>query len=172
MAVAAVMAVGSLVATGVSTYMQYQGQREAARTAERVSDYNARLQENAAIQREMEAREQIRRSRLEGERFKGTQRVAIAKGGITTEGSPLEIMGQTAGELEMRALDSYRVAEAEKRHGFAQAGMTRWEGSQQAKMFRRQSTGTLLSGFANMSSQAVGFGTAGIRGFSPFSTNR
>ena len=135
----------SLGLTAASGVMQYQAQRGMAKTAEATANYNAKLQENAAIQGEMESREEARRERARAEAFKSSQRAAIGASGATFAGSPLEVLGETAGQIELGRLDASRAAELARRRGMNSAQMTRWEGGQLAKGYRKQAFGTLLS---------------------------
>jgi len=155
------LAVVSLLTTVASTAMQAKAQREQAKVAEQTAAYNSKLQENQAIQGDMEDREAIRRERAVNAKLKGEQRAAIGGSGVTAVGSPLEVLGETAGLMELNIMDSARAAEARRRSGFAQASMTRWEGANLAEGYRKQATGTILSGIGQVASDAYGFKKSG-----------
>jgi hypothetical protein len=155
------LAVVSLLSTVASVSMQAKAQRESARVAEKTAEYNAKSQENQAIQADMEDREAIRRERAVNATLKGEQRAAIGGSGVTAVGSPLEVLGETAGLMELNIMDSARAAEARRRSGFANAAMTRWEGSNIASGYRKQATGTILSGIGQAASSAYGLYNAG-----------
>lgn len=138
----------SILATAAQTYVSYQGQQYNMAVAKDTAQYNSKVQENAAIQADMDARENIARERAKNRRFMSSQRAAIAKSGITEAGSPLEVLGETAGELELSAQDAARAAAQRRALGLSQSANTLVEGEAQAKGYDLASTGTLISGVA------------------------
>ena len=134
----------SLAATAAGGAMQFVGQRQQAKAAEATAEFNAKVAENEAIRVEQERSEQARRTRIQNERLLGKQKALVAKAGVTTAGSPLELMAETAGELELGVLDANRAARAKVQQLHSQAGLTRFEGAQKAKGLRRQAFGSLL----------------------------
>lgn len=197
MAALTTLAVASLATAAVGTGVAVYGQMQAAKTAKKVveynagvaeenakataeaAEYNARLAENQALQTEMDARENIRRKRLENSRYLSTQRSRFAKAGVTEEGSPLIVMSETAALLEMDAQEVNRQAMIEAsrlRAGAAetrrtgvfqagqyqkQAGFERMYGSAQASAARIGAASTLLAGASNMAGSAFQFKKAG-----------
>ena len=131
--------------TAVSAYGQYQsGQAQKA-----AANYNARVQEAQAIQQDMENRENIRRERKAGQGLLSSQRQKLGASGVVIQtGSPLETLGRTAGELELRAQDAARAGRSNLQYGLSQAQMTKWEGKQAAKAATIGAAGTLLQGAA------------------------
>ena len=129
--------------TAVSAFGQYQaGQAQKA-----AANYNARVQEAQAIQQDMENRENIRRERKAGQGFLSSQRQKLGASGVVIQtGSPLEVLGRTAGELELRAQDAARAGRSNLQYGLSQAQMTKWEGKQAATAATLGSAGTLLQG--------------------------
>ena len=143
------------VGTAVSAYGQYQsGQAQKA-----AANYNARVQEAQAIQQDMENRENIRRERKAGQGLLSSQRQKLGASGVAIQaGSPLEILGRTAGELELRAQDAARAGRSNLQYGLSQAQMTKWEGKQAANAATIGASGTLLQGIG--SAMAMGKGGA------------
>ena len=143
------------VGTAVSAYGQYQsGQAQKA-----AANYNARVQEAQAIQQDMENRENIRRERKSGQGLLSSQRQKLGASGVVIQtGSPLEVLGRTAGELELRAQDAARAGRSNLQYGLSQAQMTKWEGKQAAKAATIGASGTLLQGIG--SAMAMGKGGA------------
>ena len=131
------------VGTAVSAYGQYQsGQAQKA-----AANYNARVQEAQAIQQDMENRENIRRERKSGQGLLSSQRQKLGASGVVIQtGSPLEVLGRTAGELELRAQDAARAGRSNLQYGLSQAQMTKWEGKQAATAATLGAAGTLLQG--------------------------
>lgn len=109
-----------------------------ARTIEQTSDWNARstmaaadynylLSENQAQLADMTGRENIRRMRFEGKKTLSTQQARFAKAGVVAEtGTPLEVMAETAGLIELNVLDEKRKADAEATYTRTQGAMNRY----------------------------------------------
>ena len=135
----------TLVGTSVTVY----GQVQAAKTAKETGEYNAKLAENQAQQVDLDSRESLRRKREQNQRFLGTQRAAYANSGVTIEGSPLSVMAETAGILELDALDAKRQANQQGNAYMAQAAYDRKVGANQATADYIGAGGSLLSGTAN-----------------------
>jgi hypothetical protein len=135
-----------------------QFQNEQLRQQSQFSDMQAQIQNNTAEMmrqqaagEEQQAREQANRIRAEKDRILGLQRSQYAKGGVTTEGSPLAVLADTASIYEMQVADTRLLAnlEANKKRYEAEvtdfnAGITALEG----KMMRDQ---------AGINDTAIGF---------------
>lgn len=135
----------SAAATGLSAYSAVASGVAQSRAARA----NAAQIETAAGQRAAEDRENIRRERASGKLFLGRQRARIASSGIlASTGSPLEVLGRTAGQVEMRAQEMARVSVSEYGASFAKAAATRYEGRQAKRAGIIQGFGNLLSGGA------------------------
>jgi hypothetical protein len=93
---------------------------------EDMQNYNAALAENEAKRKEQETRERVRRQRRENDRFKSKQRAAFAKAGITSTGTPLEVMSQTAADLELAALDTAYAGESQRLALMQKASINRY----------------------------------------------
>ena len=145
------------VGTGVAVY----GQMEAAKTAKEMGEYNAKLAESQAAQVDMDARESIRRRREQNRKFMGSQRTAYAKSGVTIEGSPLEVMAETSGILELEALDASRQASQQSLALKGQAAYDRRVGSNQARAAYIGAGSSLLSGAANTAYMGAQFSNSG-----------
>ena len=111
----------AIIGTGVSAYGQYQAMSQ----EEDMQKYNASLRESEAKQKQLETRESVKRQRTENDRFKSSQRAAFAKAGITSTGTPLEVMSQTAADLELSVLDTAYAGESQRRSLMQQASVNR-----------------------------------------------
>ena len=150
------LAVAALVVSAVGAGVSYYGSQQQAKATERVAKYNAKVQENAAIQEDMEMREQISRTRSENKRLLASQRAGTAASGIELTGSPLEILGANAASLELKNQDMGRAASLGLMRGKAQAKATIWEGKMTAAGIRTQAAGTLLSDAGKIGMSAYG----------------
>ena len=151
-AAAIVSAVASATAAGVS----YYGQQQQAQAADRMAQYNyavqkqqmemqARMQSIAADQQyqagmqnaqiaqndatrvEQEARERAKRMRAENERLLGEQRARFGKAGVTSEGTPLAIMAESAGLMEMAVSDQLYKSDMERTAFLRKADVEKWQ---------------------------------------------
>lgn len=132
----AVMGGGSLL-QAYGTYQQGKAQEKAAK-------FNAKLAEVKGRQRESA----VRRS---GRRQMGAIRASIAKSGVTTAGSPLEVMAESAAAIEMDALNARFGAESE-------AAALRREGAARMQAARIGAASQILSGGGRMASAGMQMG--------------
>jgi hypothetical protein len=147
----------TVVGTGVSVY----GQVQQAQTAKAMGKYNAKLAEQQAIQTEMDAAENIRRKRRENKRLIATQRSRYAKAGVLEEGTPLELLAETAGNLEMETLDYDRQQRQAAAGLRAQGAADLALGANQARGAYIGAGASLLQGTAAAASMGFQAGQAG-----------
>lgn len=69
------------------------------------SDFNAQLAEQNAVQAEQQAAEEERRARIQSKKALGDIRAAAGASGITLEGSPEDILAESAMNAELDALN-------------------------------------------------------------------
>lgn len=144
MAFAAIAPILTVVGTAVSAYGQYQQMS----AQEDMAKYNAEVAKTQAEQKRRETSEKVRRQRVENDRFKNQQRAAFAKSGITSTGTPLAVMSQTAADLELAALDTAYAGESQAQALMQQSAVNRM----QADAFGRAkplAVGTTILGGAN-----------------------
>lgn len=129
------LAITSIAMGGTGLGLQMKGQYEAgkaavaqAKSAEAWREYNAQLAEREARETQVAAAYEESKFRKGGVRLKARQRARYAKAGVTPEGSPLEVMEQTATELEMDALMIRRGGQLEYQRYTAEAGLERMMG--------------------------------------------
>ncbi len=103
--------IAAVVLGGTGLGLQVKAQHEAGKAAERQaeseaawSEYNAKVQERAATEEQTAAAFEERKQRKAGERLKARQRAVLGKAGVLPEGSPLDVLEETATELEIDAL--------------------------------------------------------------------
>ena len=142
------------IATAVSaagTFLSYKGQKDQQGTASAVSEFNARIEEQTAMQVEAESVENNRRLRTEARRIVSGQRAAFgASGSLVNTGSPLEVQAESAALLERAVLDEDRLRRIESSRLRSSATSLRLGGQALASGFGSRATGTLLGGTANL----------------------
>lgn len=138
--------VGGLVASAAAGAAKSDAQYKAGRSQKRQAMTEAQMVEQATLQADLEAREQIRRTRIENRRFTGAQRAAIAGAGVVgTTGSPIDILGRTAALQELQIQDQARRASTAYSAGFARAAQVRVAGKSALKGGKLASYGTIAS---------------------------
>jgi hypothetical protein len=123
--------------------------------------YNAKLAENQALQTEMDAAENIRRKRSENRRMLATQRSRYAKAGVLMEGTPLELLAESAGNLELEVLDYDRQQRMQAAGLRAQGAADLALGANQARAAMIGAGSSLLSGASSMAGNAFMFQQSG-----------
>lgn len=117
--------------------------------AQAVGDYNAQLAEQNEVLARKQAAEEERRFRISMAKQLGSLRSAYARAGVTMEGSPMDVLAESAYTAE---LDALTIREG----GRAQASTLRSEANLERLSGRAQQTGSyysaaseLLGGAAN-----------------------
>jgi hypothetical protein len=89
------------MATRQAQHAQAQSQAQAA-----IQNRNAAILDQQANLERTRGRETVRRMRDEHLRFQAIQQARIAKSGVVAEGTPLEVLADTAGALELQRQDA------------------------------------------------------------------
>ncbi len=125
----------AIVLGGTGLGLQMKGQYEAGKQAQAQAkseatwrEYNAKLAEREAVETREAAGFEERKHRKAGERLKARQRVQLAKAGVLPEGSALEVLEETATELEIDALMIRRGGQVGARRLTAEAQLSRFAG--------------------------------------------
>ena len=131
--------------SALGTIQQAQSQAAASRFNQQVAQRNQLL----AQQR---AEEQADRGRREARRFLGAQRAAVGASGLALEGSPMDVLADTASELE---LDIQTARHAALIDAMSFGGAAGLEGSAAAN--------ARAQGFLGVGSDVLTGGLAGLR---------
>lgn len=156
------LAIASVTATVASVGISVYGAQQQKKTAKRTAEFNAKVAENEAIRVDQETRESIRRQRTENKRLKARQRAKIASSGVLETGTPLEVMGETAANLELGLLDQARAGKTRQSQLISQAGLIRAGGRAQADAANIQAGATLLNGASSIAGQSINFQQQGV----------
>jgi hypothetical protein len=108
-------------------YRQAALQGQAAQSQYQAQLNNAAQYDQQALRVEQEARERASRMRQENQRLMGAQRARYGKSGVTSEGSPLAVMAETAGLLELGVADELYKANLERSAFFRRGEVARFE---------------------------------------------
>lgn len=127
----AVAADAALVTGGISAFSQLQAGREAealGKSQAAISAYNEILDKRAAQEKLDVAGAEEGKFRTAGERLKARQRVAFAKAGVEPVGTPMDVLEETAIQLETDALTIRRSGQIGARELTASAQLQRVAG--------------------------------------------
>lgn len=127
--------IAMLATGGTGLGLQMKGQYEAGKAAVAQSkseaalrEYNARLAEREAVEKQEAAAYEEQEFLKGGERLKARQRTLYAKAGVTFEGTPSDVMEQTAYELKKDAFNIRRGGQLGARRLTAEAQLQRFAG--------------------------------------------
>ena len=153
-----------MAATAYVGYETYQASRQQAAMTESVARYNAEVDKTKARQRDVDAQENQRRMRKEGQIYLSRQRSALAAAGVLPTGSSLDLLATTAGELEQRAQDQWRETNLGIESLYSAAKIGVLEGEAEATGIRRRGTASLFSTGASLLGQAyTGYDTGAFK---------
>lgn len=143
MGMGAIGLVGGLASTGLSIY----GQHQQGKAAEAAAKYNNTLAEREAANVEAQTSEGIKRQRQGNRSALAEIRARMATSGVqTTTGTPLVLMGETAGRMELSIADAARAANMQATSLRAQGQMGLYEAKQAASAGKLAMLGTGISG--------------------------
>lgn len=143
----------SVASTAIGVYSQIQ-QGAAAKAA---AEHNNRLAQAEAANREAEAAEASRRERLNQRARMSAMRARLANSGtMTSTGSPLVILGETASRFETAMADAKRRTDMQASSLRMQGQMGQWNASQQQTASYIGAAATSLQGVANLGSSIMG----------------
>lgn len=132
--------------TAITAAVQIDAQQDAAKANTMAQIQNNQLAEQEAMNRELEAAEQIKRERVKKRKEMARLRNKLAGSGtLTTSGTPLAILGESSANMETGIDDALRRANMEASSMRAQGKMGLWEAGQYQKAANNQSIGTALS---------------------------
>ena len=139
---ATALTVASAVAGAIGTIQQSQA-------ASATASFNAAVMERNAVIADREAAENARRVREAGRRALGQQQAAFGASGVVAgEGTPLDVLGSTAADVELDALTA-------RYSGIVEAQNLR----SQASLERSRASSVRTSGFIGAGTNLL-FGTA------------
>jgi len=137
------------VGAGVSAYSSYQ----TGKATQRINEYNAQLADQEAADASRDGRILANSQRAANAKIQARQRALFAKGGVVGgTGSPLLVLAEQAGELEMGALEVQRTANAEAGRLKSQAVLDRMAGKAARQAGTLNAGATILSGAGDAAS--------------------
>ena len=151
-AIPLVVAGTTMVGAGVQAY----GQRQAGKQEQKMQEINARQQEQDSLDRQAESIAQSLEISREAESAASTQGAQYAKANVLMEGTPLQVMAQTAADFKMKQLNVERRGQREADLLKRGAAISRQKGVDARKAGNIASVGTVLSGVAQSGQAYMG----------------
>jgi len=139
---------------GVGLAFQAIGQRDQIQAQENASRYRSQVAMQNAQLIMRSARLEKTRATKRKRQFLGTQRVAIAKSGVLMEGSPFDVVVDSAAELEMDLQIDFFNSQVAANTQIAAAQMSDLEANQFAKQKKFDPLKTIISGALNLNAGA------------------
>lgn len=137
--------------TGGFAALQAVGAIQQGQAAKAAANYNAQVADNNAAMARAQAAENARRQRIMGAKALGSIRAGYGASGVTLEGSPLDVLEESAMNAELDAL-SIEHAGLVKSLGFQnEAALDRFGGRNAARAGYMGAASALLGGGARMS---------------------
>jgi hypothetical protein len=147
----------ALAATAIGGVTQAIGQIQQGRWQRQIAEQNAKREEAEAMARQQEAMAKAKAQRGENERRIERMRSKYLKGGVAMEGTPLEVLAESAGDLELQALEIERYGEVASKRHLQQAGIDRMGGEAAWTGAKWGAGATLLSTAGDMAGMQYGF---------------
>lgn len=136
-------AILGLAGVGMGAYGQYQAGQAQNATAR----YNARLMEQRAVATEQAMEWETTRMHDQARRLKAEQEAGFLKSGARIDaGTPLLVLAEQAGEMEMDVLQQRRNRMIEAQNLRQQGAMMKYQGKQAKKAGTLGAMTTLLGG--------------------------
>lgn len=141
-AIATVGTVASLAGTAVSAWASIQSGRE----QEAAAKYNAQMELIQGVREKAAKQLEERQHRENTQRLLARQTALYLKAGVTMEGTPLEVIGQTAAEAEMDAMMIRTAGQGAYLERLGRMGMFREMGASYRQAGYLRAGTTLLTG--------------------------
>ncbi len=138
------------------TALQAVSQKRAGDAAEAVARLNATQAGQEAVAKTEAAKAETFRFSRQANAMEGEQAAAFGGSGFTLQGSPLEVMANTAREYERDILATGFGGQVSAVQKLNEADIYRWQGNQQKKASLWGAGTTLLTGFGNWGLSRIG----------------
>jgi hypothetical protein len=152
----AIPAALAAVSGGFQAYSQYQ----AGQSAKDAANYNANALKRQSFAAQQQGLAEMELRRRQGERIIGQQEAAFAKSGVTASGSPLDVIGDTAANIELDSLNAAYEGYLNARGLRQRSKMAQYEGRLAAYQGKMEAVGTLLTTAATVAGMSAGPGAA------------
>jgi predicted 2-oxoglutarate/Fe(II)-dependent dioxygenase YbiX len=138
------------ITTVISTAATVYGQQQAAKAQTKAAEYNNILADQEAKNVELQNAEQLKRDRIKQRKAMAEIRSRLAQNGtLTTEGTPLAILGESSANFNLGIQDAARAANMQAASLRAQGTMGLWEADQGQQAANISSVAAIGEGVSN-----------------------
>lgn len=155
-------AVISLLLTAAGTAYTARQQYKAGKTQEAIEKRKAEQRKVDALGRQQETLAQAREKRIQNQRDIARKKMIFAGRGIQLEGTPLEILAEDAGRLEMQALEIERLGEKESSDLLTLSEWDLYRAKAARTAGKVNSTATLFQGAQQLAGTTTNLSVAGV----------
>lgn len=138
--------------------VQAYGQVQAGEAAQRAYEFNANQAEQNAAQAQLIAAQDERQTRILGRKALGSMRAAYGASGVTLEGSPMDVLAESAAQAELDALNIKFSGETKATNLRNQAKILRYQGGQAKSAGYLSASATLLNAGGDLAGSIMGAG--------------
>jgi hypothetical protein len=145
----------ALISGGTAAFSAVTQAQTAAAQMEhqaKINEYNAGLARNKAIAARQTAAAREAQVRKAGRRALSNMSAGYGAAGVTTAGTPLLVMSETVGEIELDALRLQRQGNQEAINALAEQSLEKW----QAASMRSMASHTRKMGFVSAGTSLLG----------------
>jgi len=154
--------VGTIAVGGaISASQQYQAGKAGARSARRQGEYNAQVYEQQASVIQHKKKIEAYQYNREAGRIRGATIARTAGSGFNLGGSPLAIMIDNESQIQFdKAVGQYNL-EVERSFAQSQAQRSRYEGAENARLYKAQGRAAAFSTILNTGASIAMMGMGG-----------
>jgi len=150
-----------IAALAASTAVKAYGQYKSAKDQEAAARYNKMVSEQMAEMIDQSSALTEYQGRRQKDKFLGSQRALYARSGVSSEGSPLEVMADSAGQLELDIAVRKYNSQIQKMQALSEA-------NNYARLQKTMKRQAILSPLTTILQSASSFG--GVAGGGPTDT--
>lgn len=144
------MAAAPLIMMGVGSAVSAIGAIREGNAAADAANYNANAAAQNALYARQQAAEEEQQVRIMGRKTMGSMRAAYGASGVTMEGSPMDVLAESAAAMERDALNVRRAGERRAQGFEAESSMERRKAGYAKTQGYLGAAGSLLSGGGNI----------------------
>lgn len=153
------MAVGGAVLQGLGGVIQAGGALRQGEARYQAAEFNARVAEDNARIAKLQSAEEERRLRVQSRKELGRARASISASGVQLEGSPLEVLQESAANAELDALAIRHRGDLTQQAFRREAAIERFRGQNARLNSRFQAAGLLLGAGGSIGGAFAGGGS-------------
>ena len=155
----------ALYSTGIG--MQAGGAYQAGEAQAAWLNYDAALAQREAEITAKKTSYEVAAFRRQGEKFKAEQRATVGAAGVRLEGSPLEVLAETASQIERDALMTRHIGKVQEQKYLMESKLLKTQAKYAKKAGRLGAATSLLTGLGTLGLYGYEKGLFGKKSLTP-----